>query len=70
MWSRPAATVPIGPLAWEPPYAMSAALKRKKERKKKKRSDLWLPQMGRGRKGDLNEGSQKAQTSSYKINKF
>ena len=28
LWSRPAATAPIGPLAWEPPYAMGAALKR------------------------------------------
>ena len=27
---RPAAVVPIGPLAWEPPYAASAALKKKK----------------------------------------
>ena len=28
LWCRLAATVPIGPLAWEPPYAMGAALKR------------------------------------------
>ena len=27
-WSRPAATAPIGPLAWELPYAAGAALKR------------------------------------------
>ena len=26
---RPAATAPIGPLAWEPPYAVGVALKRK-----------------------------------------
>ena len=25
---RPAATAPIGPLAWEPPYAVGVALKR------------------------------------------
>ena len=30
-WCRPAATAPIGPLAWEPPYAKSAALKRPKK---------------------------------------
>ena len=30
LWHRPAATAPIGPLAWESPYAMGAALKRQK----------------------------------------
>ena len=30
LWCRLAATVPIGPLAWEPPYAVGAALKKKK----------------------------------------
>ena len=29
LWCRPAATAPIGPLAWEPPCAMGATLKRK-----------------------------------------
>ena len=28
LWRRSAATALIGPLAWEPPYAMDAALKR------------------------------------------
>ena len=40
LWHRPVATVPIRPLAWEPPYAVGAALKDKdqkqKLRKKKK----------------------------------
>ena len=27
LWCRPAATVLIAPLAWEPPYAAGAALK-------------------------------------------
>ena len=31
----PVATAPIRPLAWEPPYAVGAALKRQKNRKKK-----------------------------------
>ena len=31
MWCRPAATAPIQPLAWEPPYATDAALKRQKK---------------------------------------
>ena len=35
LWRRPAATVPTGPLAWEPPYASGAALKDKKTKKKK-----------------------------------
>ena len=35
LWCRPAATAPIRPLAWEPPYAMSAALKSKKRKNKK-----------------------------------
>ena len=36
LWCRPAAAAPIRPLAWEPHYATSAALKK---RQKKKR--LW-----------------------------
>ena len=31
LWPRPAAAAPIGPLAWEPPYAVDAALKTKKK---------------------------------------
>ena len=34
LWRRPAATSPAGPLAWEPPYAECAALKRQKTKKK------------------------------------
>ena len=30
LWYRPAATAPILPLAWEPPYASDVALKKKK----------------------------------------
>ena len=33
---RPAAAAPTQPLAWEPPYAAGAALKRQKIKKKKK----------------------------------
>ena len=50
LWYRPAATAPIQPLAWEPPYAMGAALKwhpppKKKldtQRKKKIRRGILL----------------------------
>ena len=34
LWRRPAATAPIGPLAWEPPYAVGVALKKQKDKKK------------------------------------
>ena len=33
LWFRLAAAVPVGPLAWELPYAASAALKRFKKKK-------------------------------------
>ena len=36
LWRRPVATASVRPLAWEPPYAMGAALKRQKEKRKKK----------------------------------
>ena len=36
LWYRPAAVAPIHLLAWEPPYAMGAALKRPKKKKKKR----------------------------------
>ena len=31
LWCRPSAAAPIGPLAWEPPYAVGAALKQNKQ---------------------------------------
>ena len=34
LWHRPAATAPIEPLAWEPPYASGVALKNKTKKKK------------------------------------
>ena len=37
LWRRPAATVPIGPLAWEHPYAVGSALEKAKRQKKKKK---------------------------------
>ena len=35
LWHRLAATAPIGPLAWEPPYAAGAAQEMAKRQKKK-----------------------------------
>ena len=34
LWHRPVATAQIQPLAWEPPYAVGVALKKKKRPKK------------------------------------
>ena len=34
LWHRLVATDPIGPLAWESPYASGVALKRPKKKKK------------------------------------
>ena len=35
LWHRLVATAPIGPLAWEPPYAMGVAQEMAKRQKKK-----------------------------------
>ena len=37
LWCRPAATAPVGPLAWGHPYITDTALKRQKDKKKKKK---------------------------------
>ena len=36
LWYRPAATPLLQPLAWEPPYAAGAALKRQKKKRQEK----------------------------------
>ena len=38
LWHRLAAVAALRPLAWEPPYAAGAALKRKGKKKKKRKS--------------------------------
>ena len=35
LWCRLVATDPIGPVAWEPPYAAGTALKRQKDKTNK-----------------------------------
>ena len=40
LWWRLAATAAIGPLAWEPPYAVEAALGKTKRQKKKKKKGI------------------------------
>ena len=40
LWRRPAATAPIEPLAWEPPYAAGVAQEMAKKKKKKLKATL------------------------------
>ena len=35
LWYRPVDTAPVQPLAWEPPYALDAALEKTKKKKRK-----------------------------------
>ena len=37
LWCGPVAAAPIGPLAWEPPHAVGAALEKTGRQKKKKK---------------------------------
>ena len=49
LWHRPAATAPIGPLAWEPPYATGAAPeKAKKQKKKQQKKEFQHTNFGEG----------------------
>ena len=45
LWHRLAATAPIRPLAWEPPYAAGVALEKGKKTKKKRWRILGVPFM-------------------------
>ena len=40
LWPRPVAAAPIRPLAWDPPYAAGAALKRQKNKNKKQIKEI------------------------------
>ena len=55
LWCRSVATAPIGPLAWEPLYAMGAALEKAKRQKdktkpKQNKTKLAVAMPGRNRK--------------------
>ena len=39
LWNRSAVVALIGPLAWEPPFAVGAALEKAKRHTQKKRND-------------------------------
>ena len=38
LWHKPAAVAPIRPLAWQPPYAAGASLRRQKQKTNKKKN--------------------------------
>ena len=42
LWRRPAATTPIRPLAWEPPYVAGTAQEKAKRNKRKKKKYICL----------------------------
>ena len=65
LWCRLAAAAPIQPLAWEPPYATGAALKKQKAKRKKK-LNRWLPE-GRDLRKEISEPDEERQTFIYKI---
>ena len=44
LWCRPAAPAPIRPIAWDPQYAVGAALEKAKRQKKKKNFFEKFPQ--------------------------
>ena len=50
LWGRPAAVAPVQSLAWKPPYAAGAALKRQKERGKEGREERKEKRKEKGKK--------------------
>ena len=46
LWHRLVATAPFRPLAWEPPYATSAALKNKNKKQTNKQKREFIPLKG------------------------
>ena len=74
LWCRPAATAPIQPLAWEPPYAAGAALKSKeRKRKKGKRKQRKGKERKGGREKERNRSDLKRSvllTQIYPVNDY
>ena len=72
LWLRPAATAPIRPLAWEPPYATGVAQEIAKKTKKKKKKPVLSPQpdpwpgnfhmLGAGTNKNKNKNGQRIRT--------
>ena len=59
-----AATAPIRPLAWEPPYALGAALEKTKKKKERERQILYDITYRWTLKYDTNDPLCKAETDS------
>ena len=51
LWQRPATTAPIGPLAWEPPYAVGVPPPQKRKKNltaaAQVTTEVWVPSLGR-----------------------
>ena len=67
LWRRPAATAPIPLLAWEPPYAAGAALKRQNRLKKKKSQHQCANSMATLQGISLERGVQRQTPSLHPI---
>ena len=62
LWCRPTAGAPIQPLAWEPPYALGAALKQRQKKKKKRKKEKARKQAERQRVVELCPTGPKAES--------
>ena len=62
LWRRLAAVALIRPLAWEPPYATGAVLKRPKKKKKAEESDYEKSKAGNNT--GVNTGNAKEEMKS------
>ena len=67
LWCRLAATAPIRPLAWEPQYATGAALKSKKEKRKKKDVACGVPVVAQWKRIQLETMWLQGQSSGLRI---
>ena len=47
LWLWLAAVAPVGPLAWKPPFAVGAALKRQKTKDQKKKISIFMYRAGK-----------------------
>ena len=56
LWHRLAAIAPVGPLAWESPYATGVALKGQKD--KKKEAKTWSSHCGSSKEAEIVSVSQ------------
>ena len=66
LWCRPAATAPIRPLAWEPPYAVGAALEKKTKKKLTKTSVLTPPHFLGPAEG-VSKGASQSKTKGKRV---